>query len=77
MKEISSRADIAAEKAQRMLSSGVTQFEWMHSGVPLKCGTVDHSKRDGKRYSLADHIASGKPLPGAEEGCRCTFIAVL
>ncbi|WP_230849216.1 hypothetical protein, partial [Ralstonia solanacearum] len=74
-KVIGMPAEAAVEKAQKMLSSGTTHFEWLHSGAPINCGSVDHSKRDGKRYSIVKCLASGQPLPGVAEGCRCTFIA--
>lgn len=69
--------EFAEQKARQMIEAGVTKFEWLHSGVPLPCGTEDHSKRDGKKYDIKKFLASGKPLPGVSEGCRCTFVAVL
>lgn len=68
-------AHVAVEKAQKMLSNGTTHFEWVHSGAPVKCGSEDHSKRDGRRYLIARYLASGQLLPGVAESCRCTFIA--
>lgn len=70
-----SRSDFAFKKICKMSDAGLTHFKWMHSGVPMKCGSADHSKRDGKKYDIAMYLASGKPLPGVSEGCRCTFIA--
>lgn len=73
----SSQEERAKRNLLRMRGLGVTEFKWMHSGVELPCNGEDHSMLDKKKYNIAAYLKSGKPLPGAVKGCRCTFSAVI
>jgi hypothetical protein len=67
----------ALKNLLRMQDIGVTESKWMHSGVELPCNGEDHRNQDGKKFKFAAYLKSGKPLPGAVKGCRCTFSAVI
>jgi hypothetical protein len=72
-----SQEERALNKLKRMLDVGVTEFKWKHSGVQLPCNGEDHGKLDGKKFKITVFLKSGRPLPGAVKGCRCTFTAVV
>lgn len=67
----------ALKNLGRMQEAGITEFKWMHSGVELPCNGEDHRQNNGKKYKIASYLKSGKALPGAVKGCRCTFSAVV
>jgi hypothetical protein len=74
---------------EQQLMHGITEAKWIYSGAPCysarKPSEADtrrdiyHRAANGKRYTLAMGLLINGHLthPGAEVGCKCTFISII
>ncbi|MBF5091279.1 hypothetical protein F1640_14920 [Novosphingobium sp. NBM11] len=67
-------------RINREASNGISESIWIHSGAPCLCpNAAEHLRANGTRYGLRDGLLiNGVPSwPGMDEGCKCTWKAVI